>query len=187
MKTTYKFLTALAGALLLAPALFAQTPVTYREDYVEENMVGLNKYLLSNTPNGDGEYTLRLETFVTGSVSKKPIPTDFVLVLDNSGSMLFDCLYGQERPDSLTKAENDDSEYLRLAHPAFRDLCHYSYSHIYNTGDAGTQMASSGNGRTIWHAFYEGLANGASLYYFHEDDQMFYKIHEEEYQSHYHL
>lgn len=45
------------------------------------------------TPNEDGTYTLRLESYVTGhtttSTTTKAIPVDIVLVLDQSGSMAF--------------------------------------------------------------------------------------------------
>ena len=84
---------ALAASLLLAPAAYAQTdtPVQYQhEKYALENGVGFNKYLVSQTPNANSEYTLRLETFVTGGVEATAIPTDFVLVMDNSGSMYYD-------------------------------------------------------------------------------------------------
>ena len=41
------------------------------------------------TPNGDGSYTISLESYTTGTVTTetKNIPTDIVLVLDQSGSM----------------------------------------------------------------------------------------------------
>ena len=93
---------ALATVILLVPAANAQ-PAFNPEKYVSfpDEHVGLNKYLKSTEPNADGEYTLRLETFITGSVSKRVVPTDFVLVLDNSGSMLEDCLYGKTRPDVI--------------------------------------------------------------------------------------
>ena len=91
---------ALAVSLLLAPAAFAQTdlPVQYQhEKYELKNGVGFNKYLVSTTPNENSEYTLRLETFVTGGVKASALPTDFVLVIDNSGSMYYDY-----RPYGLT-------------------------------------------------------------------------------------
>lgn len=173
------------AAVLLVPAAYAQ--YAGHEKYAETNMVGYNKYLLSDTPT-NGEYTLRLETFVTGSVSKTAIPTDFVLVLDCSGSMLFDCLYGVTRPESISKAENDASHYLRAASPAFDGLDHYSYESVYRAGNGGQQMDGSGNGHTIWHAFEEGLGSGPSLYYYHSGDKMYYKIHRETWSSgHYRL
>ena len=93
MKAIHNSLMALAASLLLAPAAYAQTdtPVQYQhEKYALENGVGFNKYLVSQTPNANSEYTLRLETFVTGGVEATAIPTDFILVMDNSGSMYYD-------------------------------------------------------------------------------------------------
>ena len=93
MKNIYKVSLALVASLLLVPAVFAQetTPIQYQhETYKLENGVGFNKYLVSNSPNEKSEYTLRLETFVTGGVKATAIPTDFVIVLDASGSMKYD-------------------------------------------------------------------------------------------------
>ena len=106
MKCKYKTLITLAAVIFLVPAAHAQ-PAFSPEKYVSfpDEHVGLNKYLKFTEPNADGEYTLRLETFITGSVSKRVVPTDFVLVLDNSGSMLEDCLYGKTRPDYITAAQ----------------------------------------------------------------------------------
>ena len=52
---------------------------------VNKEFLAVNKYLVSDQVGQHNEYTLRLETFCTGSVTKRAIPTDFVIVLDNSG------------------------------------------------------------------------------------------------------
>lgn len=51
-----------------------------------ENNLTMNKTVI---PKGDGTYTVRLESYATGSVTttQAPVPMDFVLVLDVSGSM----------------------------------------------------------------------------------------------------
>ena len=51
-----------------------------------ENNLTMNKIV---TPKGDGTYTVRLESYATGSVTptQTPVPMDIVLVLDVSGSM----------------------------------------------------------------------------------------------------
>lgn len=51
-----------------------------------ENNLTMNKTV---TPKGDGTYTVQLESYATGSVipTQAPVPMDFVLVLDVSGSM----------------------------------------------------------------------------------------------------
>lgn len=60
-----------------------QAPVTKK---ASENNLTMNKTV---TPEGDGTYTVRLESYATGSVTttQAPVPMDFVLVLDVSGSM----------------------------------------------------------------------------------------------------
>ena len=109
MKKIYKSLMALAAALLLVPSAFAQTelPVQYQhEKYLknDKGTIGYNKYLVSNTPDADGNYTLRIENFVTGTIDSHAVPTDFVLVLDVSGSMLYDHrLRAQRVPIAIKK------------------------------------------------------------------------------------
>ena len=91
MKKNNKFLMALAAELLLVPTAFAQTdPDPNHEMYKfnEDKGIGSNKYLLSSTPNEDGEYILHIENFITGKEQASTTPTDFILVLDVSGSML---------------------------------------------------------------------------------------------------
>ena len=100
---------ALAVVMAFAPTLSAQIgPSDPRypsffahEKYEEGNGIGINKYLLSNVPDENGEYTIRLETFVTGDVKRVSVPTDFVLTLDVSGSMLFDYLLSGEKAENF--------------------------------------------------------------------------------------
>ena len=60
-----------------------QAPVTKK---ASENNLTMNKTV---TPEGDGTYTVQLESYATGLVTptQAPVPMDFVLVLDVSGSM----------------------------------------------------------------------------------------------------
>ncbi|MBQ1647097.1 MAG: hypothetical protein II047_01300, partial [Bacteroidales bacterium] len=104
MKKIYKTLMTLAAALLLVPTAFAQTDSDpNHEKYLidEEKGIGYNKYLTSRTPDENGYYTLRIENFITGEVKQTALPTDFVLVIDNSGSMYYDY-----RPYGLTNRPN---------------------------------------------------------------------------------
>lgn len=189
-------MTALATVIFLVPAAHAQ-PAFNPEKYVsfQDEHVGLNKYLKSTEPNADGEYTLRLETFITGSVSKRVVPTDFVLVLDNSGSMLEDCLYGKTRPDYITAAQLADPEdpyynFLREAHTP--ENCHlgihcYSYNYGYDRGDPMFDVPTTNTSidryrMTAW-SYFDSTENSPSpsLYYYLEDDGIYYKIKREEY------
>ena len=82
---------AMAFSLLPVTALAAgetqegnsQKPVTVKKS---ENNLAMTKTV---TPKGDGTYTVSLESYATGSVTttQAPVPMDFVLVLDVSGSM----------------------------------------------------------------------------------------------------
>ena len=193
---------ALVAALLLVPSAYAQSTFN-PEKYVDfpDKKVGLNKFLKTTEPNEDGEYTLRVETFTTGSVSKHAIPTDFVLVLDNSGSMHYDCLYGKDRPESLTEADNNDPDndyyqFLRPAHTTANmwDNIHcYTYSYGYRSGNRGDTKSSAAeaDGRTSSTPF--NATTGAnsntvpSLYYYYDQDQTFYLIHREDDGSHYRI
>ena len=191
MKNIYSILMTLAAAFLLAPATYAQSDPDHEkyEKYPAAH-VGLSKYLKNTTPNEDGEYILRLETFTTGAVTKHAVPTDFVLVIDNSGSMLEDCLYGKVRPESVTQSQldNPESEYYHFLRPAhspenlFQGISHYTYNYGYSTGNVGQAMSESGNGnsRTTW-SYFTATADSpsSSLYYYYEPDDTYYKINRE--------
>ncbi|MBO4769030.1 MAG: hypothetical protein J5495_05805, partial [Bacteroidales bacterium] len=111
MKKIYKSLITLAAALTLPLVLNAQTATPPKYKYDAEKHIGYNKYLLSDTPDENGEYTLRIENFITGKVDAKARPTDFIMVLDVSGSMLYDHkLRGQQVPIAIKKSVNDLKE-----------------------------------------------------------------------------
>ena len=191
MKPAYKILASLSVAFLLSPSALAQSDPDHEKYHAyPQDGVGLNKYLVSNEPDENGMYTLRLETFTTGTVTEYAIPTDFVLVLDCSGSMLEDCLFGKTRPEYVTKAQmedpNDDYyQFLRPAHSPenlFQGISRYTYNYGYSTGSIGTSMSESGlsNSRTTW-SYFNATADSpsSSLYYFYEPDATYYKINRE--------
>ena len=199
MKNIYSILMTLAAAFLLAPAAYAQSdPDPEKYEKYPAKHVGLNKYLKNTTPNEDGEYILRLETFTTGAVTKHAVPTDFVLVIDNSGSMLEDCLYGKKRPKSVTQSQLDDSEdqyyqFLRPAHSPenlFQKISHYTFNFGYSAGNIGQAMSESGyaNSRTTWSYFTATEDSpSSSLYYYYEPDDTYYRINEETSNGHYRI
>ncbi|MDD3808824.1 MAG: VWA domain-containing protein [Erysipelotrichaceae bacterium] len=61
------------------------------------------------TYNGDGTYTINLETYVTGdiTVTSEDVPVDFILVLDQSGSMDSYFASGKTRMEALKDAAHD--------------------------------------------------------------------------------
>ena len=88
MKHTFRYI--LSTVLLLIPVLAsAQTtdPAIYT-GYNIKNGVATGKSV--GDPDANGVYTVTLETFATGmeTIVQKAIPSDIVLVLDYSSSML---------------------------------------------------------------------------------------------------
>ena len=172
---------ALAAALMLVPKGFAQDEHEQYYNYPDKS-VGINKYLKSNIPDADGKYTLRLEMFTTGSVEKYAVPTDFVLVLDCSGSMLFDCLFGKRRPESLKASSMADPnnqyyQFLRPAHTdenVFQNRKYYSYNRVHKSGNLGDHPGQASS----WGYFESNETNSLpSLYYYYAPDQTYYKLH----------
>ena len=84
----------LSTFVLLVPVLMhAQTeenplPIYSTHQYNRQNGIATGKSV--SAPDEDGIYTLTLETFATGvrSIVSKSIPSDIVLMLDYSSSML---------------------------------------------------------------------------------------------------
>ena len=85
-------------AMLMAVAMaFSLLPVTAFAAGEENGQASVTKKASENnltmnktvTPEGDGTYTVQLESYATGSVTptQAPVPMDIVLVLDVSGSM----------------------------------------------------------------------------------------------------
>lgn len=78
-------------SLLLCLSLFSTLIVPGTRAYAESDPDNGMKISKTATANGDGSYTVTLEAFATGAktttVQKKDIPTDIILVLDQSGSM----------------------------------------------------------------------------------------------------
>lgn len=81
-------------SLLLCLSLFCALIVPGTRAYAESDPDNGMKISKTATANSDGSYTITLEAFATGSktttVQEKDIPTDIILVLDQSGSMADD-------------------------------------------------------------------------------------------------
>ncbi len=174
MNKVYYAIIAVAAAFLLIPSAFAQTreetPIQYQhEKYDLQNGVGFNKYLVSTTPNENSEYTLRLETFVTGGVKATAIPTDFIIVMDNSGSMMYDYRKsGVTMPLYMTKAENETQKLL-IKDTQYRGYAKCAYKRIFANGTYNNSGTSN-----LWVDvfFNEATSVGSidlSRYYFYED------------------
>ena len=88
MKKT-RILSLLLGLSLLCTLIVPAT--VYADDPTADSGMKISK---TATANADGSYTITLEAFATGaqttSTVTKDIPTDIILVLDQSGSMADD-------------------------------------------------------------------------------------------------
>ena len=152
MKKIYKSLMILAAALTLPLTLNAQTATPPKYKYDSNRHIGYNKYLVSDTPDENGEYTLRIENFITGNVEAKARPTDFIMVLDVSGSMLYDHkVRNQSVPIAVKKSVNDDLDdseisKLRLDDGCTRGYTHYTYGGFYSGGEVGSQYSGVSSG-----------------------------------------
>ena len=80
------------------------------------------------TANGDGSYTIQLEAYATGkkviSEVTKDVPTDIVLVLDQSCSMAKDMTTSSFRPYTDT----NNRYYYRLRHNGGNSTLYYKMS-----------------------------------------------------------
>ena len=78
-------------SLLLCLSIFCTLIVPGTRAYADNASDNGMKISKTATANTDGSYTITLEAFATGSkttsIQKKDIPTDIVLVIDQSGSM----------------------------------------------------------------------------------------------------
>ena len=193
MKNIYNSLLAVAAALLLVPSAYAQTdlPVQYQHEEYRMNAsetIGYNKYLVSDTPDANGEYTLRIENFVTGKIDSYAVPTDFVLVLDCSGSMQFDYRLGLEKrlagvdhpitdgvhgiPAFISVADNNRVKFLRKD-DHFENYDRYTYVGLCKGGNYNATASSFVSTSTYWFQ-NEGDENASSAqcsrYYYYQDN-----------------
>ena len=81
-------------SLLLCLSIFCTLIVPGTRAYAESDPDNGMKISKTATANKDGSYTITLEAFATGSkttsIQKKDVPTDIILVIDQSGSMAYD-------------------------------------------------------------------------------------------------
>lgn len=113
--------------LLMVATLLPVMGASAADGDVSATGVELNKTLMLET---DGTYTITLEAYATGTVTTtevtEPVPTDFVLVLDQSGSMA-DAI----PPYTYTAKERQDYSYNSLENQTL----------YYKDGDAYYQVS----------------------------------------------
>lgn len=110
-------------SLLLCLSLFCALIVPCTKAYAKSDPDSGMKISKTATANGDGSYTITLEAFATGSKviteQKTDIPTDIVLVLDQSGSMndpIGGYTYTAYRTGRYNSRNYHNDEYYPLRH-----------------------------------------------------------------------
>lgn len=110
-------------SLLLCLSLFCALIVPGTKAYADNDTDSGMKISKTATANGDGSYTITLEAFATGSKviteQKTDIPTDIVLVIDQSGSMkdpIGGYTYTAYRTGGYNSRNYHNDEYYPLRH-----------------------------------------------------------------------
>ena len=145
------------------------------EDETTESGNGLEIRKSISEPDKDGNYTITLEAWVTGAVRNeaKSMPTDIVLVLDQSGSM--DDPIGSLRYSGIDvdTAENiylehGDTTYIKVGD------AYYPVTITPKDAEFGYKLIdSSGSNKNFWD-FYNDDDNG-DIYY-KVDENTYYKV-----------
>lgn len=121
------FLLCLLMVVTLLPVMGASAA----EGDVSATGVELNKTLTLET---DGTYTITLEAYATGTVTTttvtEPVPTDFVLVLDQSGSME-DYMYTAETSQDYSYSSYGNQTLYYKDGDAYYQVSRYKYSGNY--------------------------------------------------------
>ena len=110
-------------SLLLCLSLFCALIVPGTRAYADDEPDSGMKISKTATANADGSYTIMLEAFATGSTviteQKTDIPTDIVLVIDQSGSMndpIGGYTYTAYRTGGYNSRNYHNDEYYPLRH-----------------------------------------------------------------------
>ena len=163
---------AFAAALLLVPVAQAQTNPPYYVD--TQSGYAYNKYLKSTTPDANGQYTVRIETFATGSVQNLSSSSDIVLVLDMSGSMRYDYYSGYPNaPETL--ASNSTAVFKEEGTYGTNKNVRYAQNRAFNAKFVPMQNENNIIFNTCLNWDQEG---GTARYYKHSNGT-YYLVHQE--------
>ncbi len=126
------------------------------------------------TANGDGTYTITLEAFATGekitSQISRDVPTDIILVLDQSGSMADKMSVYNFAP--YTNKSNGD--YYNLRHNGGTNPNLYHKLHEETAGDRYTSVSVT---KTVTYSVLNNLTN--EDYYDYYQNNLYQKVGEE--------
>lgn len=105
-------------SLILCLSLFCSLIVPASSAYADQPGDSGMQVSKAATANQDGTYTITLEAFATGSqqttTQTKDVPTDIILVLDQSGSMKDDI--GQVQYNAYTGKETQNNNNFKKRH-----------------------------------------------------------------------
>ena len=134
-----KRVTALLACLALCGSLLAAgAPVFAAPDDTADSGMVLHKTAQANP---DGSYTIQLEAYATGekliTEVTKDVPTDIVLVLDQSGSMARNmgtvsfAAYADESSWNGTTYHTRNQDYYACRHNGGTGNLYYHYYYLY--------------------------------------------------------
>lgn len=168
----------------LVPGILLPTALVRAADDTGNSTNGVVLSKTISEPAADGSYTLTLEAYVTGqkviTEVKEDIPTDIVLVLDQSGSMGNNNItnYGFEAYTSGTTNETyyeyrhnggDENLWYQL-----EDGSYVSVSMVRTATETGnytyTRYYDSGNNRNYRGSNIYEMARNQTLYYLHNGE-----------------
>lgn len=180
LKKSAKLMAAKLANAFSAAKTAATANVSEGSERVDNDGIVTSKTATRNT---DGTYKIRLESYVTGSTTSstvtETIPTDIVLVLDQSGSMAESFgykyseitnektnsnYYSKANPSSYYSTPNlwymlDNREYVEVK--VERSYSYYTYTYTYN-GTTKTLGTSSGWNTNPGYTFYTRTDGGTS-------------------------
>lgn len=126
------------------------------------------------TANGDGTYTITLEAFATGekitSQISRDVPTDIILVLDQSGSMDYD----MSQYDFRSYQDKSNDDYYNLRHNGGSNKNLYHKLHEEPAGDRYTTVSVT---KTVTYSVLNNLTN--EDYYDYYQNNLYQKVGEE--------
>ena len=154
-------------SVLLCLALLASLPVLPGGAAAADDAPGSGmKISKTATANNDGTYTITLEAYATGSqvttTVQKDIPTDIVLVIDQSGSMaeeIGSVSYEQYKAKESTNSKNYEKRHNGGSANLWHKLDDDSYVSVsvtkkeevtYGEITKGKNNSSSGNATNLW-------------------------------------
>ncbi len=175
MKKIYKTILALAAVMTLGAVASAQeVPYLINGDHG----IAYNKYIVTDPETGSRN--IRIETFATGGGERRAVPSDIVLVLDNSGSML--CYYAKSGTASKytkTMTQDDVEQYLTTGGDPLLipDARYYLQAYSYSYGSSVTTFGGTNSITTSSYQAFKGENDGlANAFRYAKYNGKYYRV-----------